>query len=65
MDPVATMEYFLRDSPSGVIGSIATNLLDTDAYARLIPAGSQPGVDGNDAWRRRAGPCDGAGRMLT
>jgi hypothetical protein len=57
VDPVATMEYFLSDSPSGVIDSIATNLLDTDAYARLIPAGSQPDVDGNDAWRRHQLAC--------
>jgi hypothetical protein len=52
VDPVATMEYFIRDSPSGVIDSIAANLLDTEAYARLIPAGSEPDADGNDAWRR-------------
>jgi hypothetical protein len=57
VDPVATMEYFLRDSPSGVIDSIAANLLDADAYARLIPAGSQPDTDGNDAWRRHQLAC--------
>jgi hypothetical protein len=55
VDPVATMNYFLRDSPSGVIDSIAANLLDTDTYARLIPVGSQP--DGNDAWRRHQLAC--------
>jgi hypothetical protein len=57
VDPVATMEYFLRDSPSGVLDSIATNLLDTDAYARLVPAGSQPDTDSNDAWRRHQLAC--------
>jgi hypothetical protein len=57
VDPVATMEYFLRDSPSGVIDSIAANLLDTDTYARLIPTGSQPDADGNDAWRRHQLAC--------
>jgi hypothetical protein len=57
VDPVATMEYFIRNSPSGVIDSIATNLLDAETYARLIPAGSQPDADGNDAWRRHQLAC--------
>jgi hypothetical protein len=57
VDPAATMEHFLRDSPSGVIDSIAANLLDADAYAQLIPAGSAPDADGNDAWRRHQLAC--------
>lgn len=57
VDPVAIMEYFLRDSPSGVIDSIAANLLDTDTYTRVIPAGSRPDADGNDAWRRHQLAC--------
>ena len=56
VDPIATMDHFVRDSPSGVLDAIAANLLDTDAYARRVPPKPADAVR-DDAWRRHQLAC--------